>query len=158
VHSPDGTLEVHPMVLGTTGSPRYCRDVRRLALALAIATATALGAAPADAAVPAPKVVRYRDNGSTVRLVPGQELRIRLGICSGCGEDWKVRRAPSKLVLTRLEQGEDHDECGLGCVPGNQFTIFRYRAKAPGTTRLKLASVYDGEVDGFFRLRVRVRS
>ena len=127
-------------------------------LAFAIAVATAVGAAPADAGVPAPKVVRARDSGSTVRLVVGQELRIRLAICYGCGEKWKVRRAPSRSVLTRLPQRDVADDCGPGCVPGDQVTIFRYRAKAPGATRLVLVKVYDGEVDRFFRLRVRVRS
>jgi predicted secreted protein len=120
-----------------------------------------VGAADTQAIVPAPKVLKQKDSGRTVRLVPGQELQIRLKVCYSCGYHWETQLAPDKAVLRRLKQRQESSgDCQAPCVGGAAVTIFRYRAKADGTTKLRLGYIPPGQqpADKVFKLRVIVRS
>ena len=129
-------------------------------LLLLTAALVVLIGATAQATSPAPKVVGQSDSGRTVALAPGQELRIRLSVCSSCGYHWQIERAPDKAVLTRLKQRRQASNCRPPCVGGNEVTIFRYRARAAGTTTLRLGYIPPGgrKATKQFRLRVRVGS
>lgn len=132
----------------------------RCALLVAIAVLL-VGAADTQAVAPAPKVLKQTDSGKTVRLVPGQELRIRLNVCYSCGYHWATQLAPDKAVLRRLKQTQETSgDCQAPCVGGAAVTIFRYRAKADGTTKLQLGYIPPGRqpADKVFKLRVIVRS
>src|SRR5689334_13145481 len=118
-----------------------------------------LVAAAAQAVVPAPKVLEQKDSGRTVTLVAGQELQIRLKVCTSCGYRWETQRAPDNAVLTRLKQRQERSGCQAPCVGGSGVTIFRYRGKAAGTTKLRLGYIPPGQQAAakHFRLQVRVR-
>jgi predicted secreted protein len=127
----------------------------RSVVAVAVA-AVVLSAAPASAAPPA-EALTLADSGKTVTLVPGQRLRVRLEVCYSCGYHWETRLAPSPRVLRRQPQRQSGG-CKAPCVGGITFTIFRYVARARGSTRLLLAYIPPGSStpDETFRLRVRV--
>jgi predicted secreted protein len=127
---------------------------------LAAMAVVLVGAGAAQAVVPAPKVLKAADTGKTVRLVPGQELQIRLSVCASCGYRWETRLAPDKAVLTRLKQRQSSGNCQAPCVGGTAVTTFRYRAKADGTTKLRLAYIPPGRQPAAkaFKLRVIVGS
>src|SRR3954452_10310226 len=101
----------------------------RTVLALTLASLVVCGA-PASAAPPA-KVVTQSDTGGTVTLVPGQRLRIELGVCYSCGYHWETRQPPSPHVLRRLAQRQSSG-CRPPCVGGSAITKFRYVARASG--------------------------
>jgi predicted secreted protein len=127
---------------------------------LVAAAAGALAVASAQATVPAPKVLKLKDSGRTVTLVPGQELQIRLKVCYSCGYHWGTQLAPDKAILTRLKQEQESSGCKAPCAGGSAVTIFRYRAKADGTTKLRLGYIPPGQQPAGkrFKLRVIVRS
>jgi predicted secreted protein len=105
-----------------------------------------LGAADTQAIVPVPKVLKQKDSGRTVRLVAGQELRIRLKVCYSCGFHWETELAPDKAVLKRLKQREENlSDCPPPCVGGAAVTVFRYRAEADGKTKLQLGRIPPGQ-------------
>jgi predicted secreted protein len=133
--------------------------MRKVVLGVAVATAlVVLGAGPAPAAPPA-KVLTLADSGSTVTLVPGQRLRVKLEVCYSCGYRWATRRAPAPRVLRRRPQRQQSTgNCQPPCVGGSAVTIFRYVARARGRTRLRLGYIPPGSstAEQTFRLRVRV--
>ena len=118
-----------------------------------------MSAADTQALVPPPKVLKQKDSGRTVRLLPGQELQVRLKVCYSCGYHWATQLAPDNGVLKRLKQ-RDSGGCQVPCVGGSAVTIFRYRAKADGTTKLRLGYIPPGQqpADKIFNLRVLVRT
>lgn len=128
------------------------------ALAVAVA-AVVLSAAPAYAAPPA-KALTLADSGKTVTLVPGQRMRVRLDVCYGCGYHWATSRAPDPRVLKRMPQRQSSSGgCKPPCTGGSAETIFRYIARARGSTRLTLDYIPPGSEspEMRFELRVRVR-
>ena len=132
-----------------------------------LTTFLAIAIAPAPIAHPAhhhkkPQALqlKLKDSGRTVGLVPGQELRIRLYDCYDCGYVWHTQLEPDAAVLTRLKQRQQSlGDCHAPCAGGAAMTIFRYRAKAHGTTKLRLRYLPPGQQPAtkVFKLRVNVR-
>src|SRR3954469_12300133 len=123
----------------------------RSGLTLLAATA-ALAPTSSAAAATAAKVVTINDNEKTVTLVKGQRLRVRLPVCDGCRNNWKLKHAPDRHVLRRQSQLRS----GSGA---NAVIVFRYVARASGRTSLEIDEVPPGarRPEQVFRLKVQVR-
>jgi predicted secreted protein len=132
--------------------------MRRLGFSIVIALALIVLSEASAPAAPRAKVLTFADSGTTVTLVPGQRLRVRLEVCHGCGYHWETRRAPDPRVLRRQHQ-RTSGGCKPPCAGGLAVTSFRYVARARGRTRLRLAYVPPGSSTAgrTFRLRVHVR-
>ncbi len=131
--------------------------MRRLGSIAALAAVAAVLASTPAAAAPPTKVLTLADSGTTVHIVVGQRLSVRLDACPSCGFHWATRTAPAASILRRLAQMQTGG-CKAPCVGGDVTKIFRYSGRAAGTTSLRLEYLPPGSKTPAktFRLRVRV--
>jgi predicted secreted protein len=100
-------------------------------------------------------VVSEDRNGETIRIQPGQELRIDLPENASVGYTWEVTTDPDPAVLEFL--GSDFAEDNPGTAGGGGVVSFRYAGTGPGTTELVVSRDYRGEgIDRTFELTVEV--
>jgi inhibitor of cysteine peptidase len=94
-------------------------------------------------------------SGGSVELRPGQELVVHLGENPTTGYRWSV--GPFDEAVLALESSE---YAAAGSAPGGGGEhIFRFRARAPGTTSLTLGNVrpWEGETSAIGRFEATVR-
>ncbi|MEX2457533.1 MAG: protease inhibitor I42 family protein [Actinomycetota bacterium] len=96
-------------------------------------------------------------SGETVRIEPGQELRIELPENASVGYTWEVTTDPDPAVLEFI--GSDYVADDPGTAGGGGTVSFRYAGTGPGTTGVVVSRDYRGEgIDKTFELTVEVGS
>ena len=79
------------------------------------------------------KLVKYSDSGKTVHLVVDQILKIQLPGDAASGSDWR-QIAYNDSVLIR--KGKGNYMLGDGSISAPGMYIFRFRALAPGESKI----------------------
>jgi len=92
-----------------------------------------------------PLVVTNSDNGKTVTLAPGADLKVSLNATSGTGYLWQITSNDPAVLNPR---GLGNFEMPKGAPPGAMGTqVFHFDAQAQGTTKLEMAYLRPWEKD-----------
>lgn len=112
--------------------------------------------ASAEAAARGDKTVTPEDDGKIVTLAQGRRLTIAIEE-SPTGYRWLYKTKPNKKILKLVSDKTGPDPNPPGTAGGSVPRRIIYRARKPGTTKIKLQHVrFDGDVDDSLAVTVKV--
>lgn len=132
--------------------------MRPVPVPLLVLTTVAAGLVAAPAASAATVVVGERSNGRTVRLQPGDDLKVRVAENPSTGFTWSATLEARRDVLRSRGREYQADPAPDGSVGGGGKVTYVWRARAAGSTRLRVQLVPPGggRADRTLHFRVRV--